>query len=82
MQAGSRTHFAWVMTSRRGDGGVHFYIGQVRVAAIRYLRGTSGVYLSCDGVSSSRHDSVSDAMREMHRLLRAPPLEGSEEVKP
>jgi len=64
----------WVMTSRREAGGIHFYIGRVRVASVLYnRREKGGVNLVCPGIDGSPlFESVSDAMKEMHRLLSSP----------
>jgi hypothetical protein len=63
------------MTSRKEDGGVHFYIGAIRVASVMYNRGfIGGVNLVCPGVNGSPHfANVSEAMIQMHKLLKSSP---------
>lgn len=66
------------MTSLRGDGGVHFFIGAIQVASVRFI-GPKGqkasVSLICPPNHHSTHENVSKAMTEMHRLLKSPPPE-------
>lgn len=63
---------AWVMTSDRDGPDIRFYIGSVQIANI-CLAGKSVVLRFMDNTPGfSTWSSVSDAMKEMRRLLKEP----------
>lgn len=67
----------WNMTTRRGDRGLHVYIGTLKIAAIRFHRAGSkvvGLYLLDEAPEA--HPTMSQALKEVHRrLAEAPPPE-------
>ena len=67
----------WVMTSKRQDGGIVFWIGQIRVAELKFVRdGSKRVFLrTFDGPVLGPYENMSEAMKEMHRRLSSPPVE-------
>jgi hypothetical protein len=65
---------SWVMTSERGDGGIIFWIGEIQVATLAFVRDNSKrVFIhTLDNSSIGPYASMSEAMREMHRRLKSP----------
>ncbi len=64
----------WIMSSEKVGGFIHFYIGQVKVAHIALSMSNSRwkAYLHVEGAKGGQFESVGEAMKEMHRLLRTP----------
>jgi hypothetical protein len=73
----------WIMTSERvrgDDAGVHFFIGSLCVAQVKFFRGKDKGCLLVTLDHTSEHKSVSEAMKEMHRKLGEAKLEAEVEV--
>ena len=74
---------SWIMSSQKVKGneaGIHFFIGAVRVAKAVFVQGQTAqaCVLIMDGLDTEGCDSISSAMRKMHRALNsASPLDAS-----
>lgn len=75
---------SWIMTHTDGkDGEYRFYIGAICVAKIRFNKRATKwkCLLDVPGhpaiINVTEHESMSDAMKEMHRLLKSPPAEAT-----
>jgi hypothetical protein len=71
--------YGWTMTSARQDGGIVFWIGQIRVAELKFMRdGSKRVTLHTltQAHKAGPYTNMSEAMKEMHRLLGTPRQEG------
>jgi hypothetical protein len=66
----------WIMSSERDGGEISFYIGALKVAVVVMQRGAVRWKAYLRVFEGTGHDceSVSDAMRLMHRLLKEPRL--------
>lgn len=71
----------WVMSQRRVDGEYHFYIGAVKIAEIVFCKDAKRwkcfmrLMHSSVGYDLKDYESMSEALRDLHRLLNSPPPE-------
>lgn len=72
---------SWIMSTKREERPVRyrFFIGQVQVAEVSFAGKTVLLRTMGERYSDeeSSHTSMSEAMKEMHRLLNAPSPEGA-----
>lgn len=70
---------SWVMSTTRDGGDITVWIGAVKIANLHLMKSTKGfktyVRFMDNTATDGEYESVSAALKEIHRLLNNPPPE-------
>lgn len=68
----------WIMSLKKTirPTEFHVYIGAVKIAEIAFQHGKYKCYVRFFGFEVKDYSSMSDALKDLHKLLQSPPTEG------